>query len=117
MTVKLARLENIPEVDESKAGRNRRREPRFSTWFDAHIDNGRGDSAKVQLAEVSLHGCRIQSGEAWLRVGAFVAIRIERGQPLQAIVRWNREGAAGMEFLRPIPDSCSEWHDLMDAPF
>jgi hypothetical protein len=117
MTVKLARLDNIPEVDETKAGRNRRREPRFSTWFDAHVENGRGDSAKVLLAEVSLHGCRIQSDEPWLRVGAFVAIRIEQGEPLQAIVRWMRDGAAGMEFLRPIPDSCNEWHDLMDAPF
>lgn len=117
MTVKLARLESIPEIDESKAGRNRRREPRFSTWFDARIDNGRGESVNVLLAEVSLHGCRIQADEPWLRVGGFLSIRIEQGAQLQAIVRWVRDGAAGMEFLRPIPADCGEWHDLMDAPF
>ena len=27
------------------------------------------------------------------------------------------DGAAGMEFLRAIPPQCTEWHDLMDAPF
>lgn len=117
MTVKLARLENIPVIDASKAGRNRRHEPRFATWFDAHIENGRGDDAKVLLAEVSQHGCRIQTDEAWLRIGGFISIRIGQGAPLQAIVRWRREGAAGMEFLRPIPADFSEWHELLDAPF
>lgn len=117
MTVKLARLESIPEIDETKAGRNRRREPRYSTWFDARIDNGRGESVKVLLAEVSLHGCRIQADAPWLRVGGFLSISIEQGAQLQAIVRWVRDGAAGMEFLRPIPADYGEWHDLMDAPF
>ena len=117
MTVKLARLDNIPEVDESKAGANRRRERRFATWFDAQIENARGERAKVLLAEVSLHGCRIQTQEPWLRVGGFVSIHIDEGEKLQAIVRWHRDGAAGMEFLRAIPPQCTEWHDLMDAPF
>ncbi len=117
MTVKLARLANIPEIDGSKTGRNRRREPRFATWFDAHVENARGDSASVRLAEVSLHGCRIECDGPWIRAGGFVSIRIERGAPLQAIVRWTREGAAGMEFLHPIPEEFGEWHDLMDAPF
>jgi hypothetical protein len=117
MTVKLARLENVPERSDSALAANRRREPRFSTWFDAHLENARGDAAKVLLAEVSLHGCRIQADQTWIRVGGFVSIRIDEGTRLQAIVRWVRDGAAGMEFLRPIPHDCSEWHDLMDAPF
>ena len=117
MTVKLARLENIPEIDETKSGANRRREPRFSTWFDAHIENSHGKRAKVLLAEVSLHGCRISSSEPWLRVGGFVSISIENSAKLQAIVRWVRDGAAGMEFLRAIPPECAAWNDLMDAPF
>lgn len=71
----------------------------------------------VLLAEVSLHGCRVRAEEPWLRTGAFVSISIEDGARLQAIVRWVREGAAGMEFLRPIPDHCSQWHDLMEEPY
>ena len=117
MTVKLARLENIPEIDEAKAERNRRREPRFATRFDARIENSRGDSADALIDEVSLHGCRIQTDEPWIRVGGFVSIRIEQGAGLQAIVRWMRDGAAGMEFLRPIPPEYGNWHELMDAPF
>ena len=117
MAVKLARLENIPEIDESKSGANRRREPRFATWFDAYIENSHGNCANIQLAEVSMHGCRIQTREPWLRVGGFVSIRIEESARLQAIVRWVRDGAAGMEFLRAIPADCREWHDLMDEPF
>jgi hypothetical protein len=117
MTVRLARLENIPEIDETKVGANRRREPRYATWFDAQIENARGDSARIQLAEVSLHGCRISADQPWLRVGGFISISIDQGAKLQAIVRWVRDGAAGMEFLHAIPPECSEWHDLMDAPF
>jgi hypothetical protein len=117
MTVFLARLENVPEPQETPARDSRRREPRFATWFDAVLENAHGDNASVLLAEVSLHGCRIRAEEPWLRTGAFVTIGIEDGARLQAIVRWVRDGAAGMEFLRPIPSECSEWHDLMDAPF
>ncbi len=71
----------------------------------------------MQLAEVSLHGCRIQTQEPWLRVGGFVSIYISQGEKLQSIVRWCRDGAAGMEFLHAIPAQYTEWHDLMDAPF
>jgi hypothetical protein len=117
MTVKLARLDNIPEIDDSRVARNRRREPRFATWSDAHVENSRGDSAKVLLDEVSMHGCRIKADEPWLRVGGFVSIRIENCGQMQAIVRWMRDGAAGMEFLRPIPPEFGAWHDLMDAAY
>jgi PilZ domain len=117
MTVPLARLDNIPEPLSKAAPATRRREPRFSTWHDARLENAHGDSATVLLAEVSLHGCRIRADQPWLRTGAFVAISLAEGPGLQAIVRWVRDGAAGMEFLRPIPDHCSQWHELMDADY
>jgi len=119
MSVRLARLQSIPdEVEEQpEPVENRRREQRFSALFDAEISNSHGDSATALIAEVSLHGCRIQTDAKWLKAGAFISIRIEDSPSLQAIVRWIRDGSAGMEFLRPIPAQRREWHDLMDSGY
>lgn len=117
MTVKLARLQNIPEDADLKRRQARRREPRFETWFDATLETAHGDRAEIGIAEVSLHGCRIKGTPSWLRTGGFISIAVDGGRKLQAVVRWVREDSAGMEFLRPVPQECTEWHDLMDAPF
>lgn len=117
MTVKLARLQNIPENANMERRQARRRERRYETWFDATLETAHGDRAEIRIAEVSLHGCRIRGDLNWLRNGAFVSVAVEGGRRLQAIIRWVREGSAGMEFLRPVPHECTEWHELMDAPF
>lgn len=117
MTVKLARLQNIPENADLARRQARRREKRFETWFDAMLETAHGDRAQVRIAEVSLHGCRIKGDMHWIRTGAFVSVAAEGGRKLQAIIRWVRDDSAGMEFLRPVPKECTEWHDLMDAPF
>ncbi len=117
MKVKLARLQNIPEDAHLVRRQARRRERRFETWFDATLETAHGDRANVRIAEVSLHGCRIKGDLSWIRNGAFISIAAEGGSKLQAIIRWVREDSAGMEFLRPVPQECTEWHDLMDAPF
>lgn len=117
MTVKLARLQSIPEDAALKRRQARRREPRFEAWFDATLETAHGDRADIRIAEVSLHGCRIKADLSWIRTGAFVSIAAEGGRKLHAIIRWVREDSAGIEFLRPVPRECTEWHDLMDAPF
>lgn len=117
MAVKLARLQSIPENANLARLQARRRERRFETWFDATLETAHGDRADIRIAEVSLHGCRIKGDMDWIHTGAFVSIAAEGGRKLQAIIRWVREGSAGMEFLRPVPQECTEWHDLMDAPF
>lgn len=132
MSVKLARLKSTAEDVRPIPRRSqhvhlnaraaaprpsRRKEARYSTWFDAKLESSRGDNADVLLSEVSMHGCRIKCEETWLRTGSFVAIGLEEGPMLQAIVRWIRDGNVGMEFLRPIPPERAEWHDLMELPF
>lgn len=114
MTVKLARLKSEPEPAHADARPGRRREPRFAALAEVRIESSHGDAALVMLAEVSLHGCRVRTDEAWLRAGSFIEIAMEARTGLPAIVRWVREGYAGMEFLRPIPPERIEWHDLMD---
>ena len=117
MTIKLARLQSIPEDADLAPRPTRRREPRFETWFDATIENAHGDRAGFRVAEISLHGCRVKGDLSWIRTGGFVSIAVDGGRKLQAIVRWVRDGSAGMEFLRPVPAEWTEWHELIDAPF
>jgi hypothetical protein len=96
-------------------GADRRRETRHPAWTTANVENASGARHGVILADVSEHGCAIKGEPGWLRAGGFVSIRIGEEPALQGIVRWIRDGAAGMEFLRPIPADRHEWHDLMNA--
>ncbi len=93
---------------------DRRRSARRSVWAQATIMSSRGLSADAELSDLSTHGLRVASEAAWLRVGQFVSIILEEDQPVQAIVRWMRDGEAGMEFLRPVPADRKAWHSLMD---
>ncbi len=117
MNAPLARLGSAKKEVRPDLRPNRRKEARYSAWIDAILESSHGDKAEVQLSEISLHGCRAKSDDAWLRTGSFVSIDIDGAQTLQAIVRWVRDGYAGMEFLRPVPPECRGWHDLMDMPY
>ena len=48
----------------------------------------------------------------WLRSGSFVSIKLEEDPLLQGIVRWVRNGAAGVEFIHPFSADHVEWHAL-----
>lgn len=96
---------------------DRRRELRVPTRYSARLQSSRGEIEPAMVADVSLHGCCLNTSAQWLKSGSFVAIGLGEDSPtLAAIVRWVREGSAGMEFLRPIPSDRSEWHDLIDMP-
>lgn len=108
-------LARMGRNEEASSAEDRRRETRHPAWASAHIANSAGQSQGVALADVSEHGCAIKGDAGWLRTGGFVSIRIGEQPSLQGIIRWIRDGAAGMEFLRPIPPERIEWHDLMDV--
>lgn len=93
---------------------DRRRERRHATRFAATLEMSQGRRLAVSLADVSLHGCCVQTDAETLRQGAFVSIGLDENSMLPAIVRWVRGTAAGMEFLRAIPSDRFEWHDLLD---
>lgn len=102
-------------IRESKPGR--RRESRYATTQEAALRTSKGDSAMVTLSDVSLQGCAIECSEAWLRVGSFVTVAVNGGEPLTAIVRWIRDGHAGMEFMAPIPPERTEWLDIAEVAY
>jgi hypothetical protein len=102
----------------------RRREHRHTTRYTATLETARSGVMKVELADVSTHGCCIRAPDNddrtdWLRQGTFVSIRLEdssapEAAKLEAVVRWVRGHTAGMEFLRPVPPGRLDWRELMD---
>ncbi|MCJ2177008.1 PilZ domain-containing protein [Novosphingobium album (ex Hu et al. 2023)] len=93
---------------------DRRRERRHTTHFEAMLETSQGRRHPVLLADISHHGCCVQSNGDGLRQGAFVSIGLCDNSMLPAIIRWVRGQAAGMEFLRAVPADQTEWLDLMD---
>lgn len=93
---------------------DRRREPRHATCFEATLEFSNGSYASALLTDVSLHGCCVRTDADTLRQGAFVSIGLGAESKMPAIVRWVRGNAAGMEFLRQVPVSRTDWHALMD---
>ena len=113
MSAVLARLNAVYDAVVPK----RRKVTRQPAWATATVSSSNGDSSEIALADISTHGLRIRSGESWLRNGQFVSIALDPEPALQAIVRWVRDGEAGLEFLRPIPADRAAWHALIDAPY
>jgi hypothetical protein len=94
---------------------DRRRAVRAAVRAEVNITMSNGLEMRAAIADLSSHGCCLNSDADILRVGGFLAISLDEGHPLQAIVRWKRDGNAGVEFLRPVPGNYTEWHDLMDS--
>jgi hypothetical protein len=113
MTAPLARLAAAPQAPHVE----RRRFPRRPAWAAALLRSSHGDESPVVLADVTSHGCCVQCEADWLRVGSFVSLELEQDPALQAIIRWVRDGTAGMEFLREVSSEHAEWHALMDSPY
>ena len=113
MSAHIARL----KTDPAKPRPRRRKVERHAAWTKARLQSSYGDREDVTLCDLSTHGCCVRISENWLRTGSFVSIAIDSEPPLQAIVRWVRDGAAGLEFLRPVPDDRTEWLDLLDSSF
>ena len=95
------------------AGPKRRKSPRVPAQAIALLGSLDGENARVVIGDVSAHGCSVRCAAGWLRTGRFMSISLDDAPPLRAIVRWVRDGAAGLEFLRPIPLERAEWHALM----
>lgn len=111
MATRIARLLSI-----SSAGRatDRRRNTRHKASGAATITNARGDTAKVRLTDVSQHGCAVTGTFDTMRVGAFITITLGSDKPVQGIIRWLRDGSAGIEFLWPLPTGSLEWNELIN---
>lgn len=58
------------------------------------------------MSDVSQFGCNLLIPEARFRIGQVVTLRLtEADHDVPSIVRWVRDGEAGLEFFRPLATS------------
>lgn len=93
---------------------DRRRAPRTPSTASATLAVAGGERCDATLTDVSLYGCCVDAVADWLRPGRFVAIGLAGSKPIEAVVRWARDGAAGMELLHPLSADRQDWHALID---
>ena len=73
------------------------------------IESNLGDRTVATVRNISPFGCNLRSDAEWLKLGRFITLRLSVERSIQAIVRWVRDGSAGVEFLRPIDLAEAEW--------
>jgi hypothetical protein len=99
-----ARLK-LESVSSKPARPQTRRTIRFTAQSRASVTASNGDRSKARIRDVSVFGCSLECEAAWLRGGMFIAIALSSDWTIQAVVRWVRDGRAGVEFLRPISEA------------
>jgi hypothetical protein len=95
--------------------RERRKSARFLVRSKVIVTASQGKSWKAAIGDLSTHGCNLIGVHDTLRAGNFIAIALECGDAVQAVVRWRRDDVAGAEFLRPLPAENAEWQALLEA--
>jgi hypothetical protein len=93
---------------------DRRREQREPRSTLASVVMAGKAPAGALLTDVSLYGCCVETTTDWLRPGRCIAIGLAGGHSLDSIVRWSRDGLAGLELLRPVTAEQLEWLALID---
>ena len=82
--------------------KSRRRTERQRADAQVGVTSSIGEHTVAAVRNVSIHGCNLKTGAEWLRMGRVIGIEIQPARTVQAIVRWSRDGATGVEFLRPL---------------
>lgn len=83
-----------------------KRAPRVSLRTPVIIVHEDGFEASATIVDVSSGGFRMEVTET-PRIGEFVTLRMERGEPIEAQIRWALGNEAGGVFLTPA--DYAEW--------
>ena len=83
-----------------------KRAPRVALSRPAVIVHEDGFESNVTILDVSSGGFRLEVTDA-PRIGEFVTLRIDRGDPIEAQIRWALGNEAGGVFLTPA--DFAEW--------
>lgn len=87
------------------------RAPRLAIGGHARLKIG-ADSWQVELRDLSQGGAKIAIADPLL-VGEDAVVLVANMRPLKAVVRWQEDGQAGLEFLPRIPfDELIQWLGL-----
>lgn len=80
---------------------DRRRESRLFAEVPGSYQHGR-DAEDIMFGAISPNGCRLNRVDRDLRVGEIIALNLGPIGPIEATVRWNQDGCAGVEFHEPL---------------
>lgn len=86
----------------------RRRENRIGVELPGTCRIGDRDH-HMYFSEISANGCRVRSLESILDVGDIVEISLGPIGPIDATVRWVRDGALGVEFTSSLEPEIVEY--------
>jgi len=92
----------------------RRRDPREPRSTTASVVMAGKQPAEALLSDISTYGCCVGTAADWLRPGRCVSIGLAGGLKIDTIVRWKRDGLAGLELLHPVTADQLEWLALID---
>ena len=96
----------LPSADQRMI--EKRRVARRLSGRSVVVKSSHGERSRAAIRDVSIYGCSLVCDATWLRMGSFVTIALSVERSIQAIVRWNRGGCSGVEFLRPISSDEAE---------
>lgn len=66
---------------------------------------GLGEAHEVTLRDLSPGGCRFELASEKIAPGSPLQIFVAETGPHRAIVKWIKDGEAGVEFLRPLSET------------
>ncbi|MDE2596988.1 MAG: PilZ domain-containing protein [Sphingomonadales bacterium] len=115
MGVAVKRLPSDPDTGKGSTRPLTRKATRHATSAQVVVLTTTGRDIRARLADLSDYGCNVRGNVSALRSGSFISLRLDGGKPVQALVRWVRDDAAGVEFLRPIGDDHPDWQEKVRA--
>lgn len=80
-----------------------RKKPRSPISSTGECRNSRAMRWQVELSDIAEGGCRVVDPAGRLAKGEQLRLSIAGTGPHHAQVCWHRNGAAGVEFVRPLP--------------
>lgn len=98
-----------------------RRAERFPILLPARVRTRSGFLDRVMVTDISIWGCRIESGALTMHKGDLVVVRPEGVEGLCGRICWVDGHTAGIEFDRPLYGPVVEhlrrehWHFLADV--
>lgn len=110
----LASMPRLYGGDETRGAIDARRVARKPSQSDVTITSAQGAEMPVVIGDISTYGCSIGRSADWLKQGAFVWLRAGGESAVIGIVRWIREEAAGIEFVRPLEPGAYGLASLID---
>lgn len=83
----------------------RRSERRLFVEVPGHYKVPESRSRYIFFSQISAGGCRLTEDDSPLEPGVLIELHLGPVGPLEATVRWKRDGMVGVQFSVPLEDA------------